>query len=331
MKVDVEFNSSAEYTAEGLIETGIAAEKHGFDGVWKGEANSKDPIVVLSALSQRTESVDLGSAILHPYSKTPSMAGEMAATLNDISNGRFILGIGAGTPAIASWHGKEMYDSPLTSVKEFVEMNREILQEGHVDYDGEYFSADDFTLAFDPPENSRIYVAALGPKMAELAGQLGDGVIGNNAPPEHIRKVRKRALEGAEKAGKDPEKFDITCKIRCSYHEDKSVAKDSLRKVITFYSLADFYERMFSNLGFEEEIDEIHDAYDRGGFDAAKQQVSDEMFERLPFVAASSRQEILDRVERFEEIGVTRIILAYVPNSQTPTEEGIEFLEMMDL
>lgn len=331
MKIDVEFNSSAEYTAQGLIETGIAAEEYGFDGVWKGEANSKDPIVVLSALSQRTDRIDLGSAILHPYSKTPSMTGEVAATLNDLSNGRFILGIGAGTPAIASWHGKEMYDSPLTSIKEFVEINRTLLEEGQVDYDGEYFSADEFNLAFTPPDGSKIYVAALGPKMSELAGKLGDGVIGNNAPPEHIRKVRKRALEGVEAAGKDVDEFEVTCKIRCAYHDDQSKAKAALKKVITFYSLADFYKRMFSNLGFADEIEEINDAYERDGFGAAKDHVTDEMFDELPFVPATSRQELMERIDRFEDVGVSRIVLCYVPTSDTPTEEGIDFLQMMDL
>lgn len=331
MKIDVEFNSSAEYTAKGIVEASAEAEKCGFDGAWKGEANSKDPIVLLSALSQHTDSIDLGSAILHPYSKSPVMAAQMAATLNDLSENRFILGIGAGTPAIASWHGKEMYPSPLTSVEEYVTITRQILEEGSADYDGEYFGADGFNMAFDPDPGARIYLAALGPKMSTMAGRLCDGVIGNNAPPEHIEKIRENARAGAGEAGRDPDDVEITCKIRCAYAEDIDVARESLKKVATFYSLADFYKRMFANLGFEDEIDAIHEAYEADGFYAAKEQITDEMFDSLPFVPATSPATVKDRLERFEDIGVDRLIIAYVPHTEDPVPEGLRFLRDMDL
>lgn len=330
MDIDVEFNSSAEYTAKGIVEAGTEAERCGFSGVWKGEANSKDPIVLLSALTQTTEEVDLGTAILNPYSKSPTMAAQMAATANDLCDNRFILGIGAGTPAIASWNGQEMHDSPLTSVEEYLTITRRILEEGSADYEGEYFSAHGFNMAFDPVPDQRIYLAALGPKMSALAGRLADGVIGNNAPPEHIERVRENARSGAEEAGKDPDDLDIVCKIRVSYADDIETAREPLKKVVTFYSLANFYERMFSNLGFEEEIEAIHDAYDEGGFYAAKDEVTDEMFETLPFVPATSSEAVRERLEGYEAIGADRVIIAYVPHSDDPVDEGIDFLRAMD-
>ncbi|MFB6353065.1 MAG: LLM class flavin-dependent oxidoreductase [Halobacteriales archaeon] len=326
MDVDVEFNSSAEYTGRGIIEASVAAEEHGFSGVWKGEANSKDPIVLLSALAERTESVDLGTAIVHPYSKTPTMAAEVAATLNDVSDNRFVLGIGAGTPAIASWHGKEMYSSPLTSVEEYITIVREILETGSADYDGEYFGADNFNLAFDPVPDQRIYLGALGPKMSTMAGRLADGVIGNNAPPEHIAKVRENAREGAKEAGKDPDDLDITCKIRVAYADDYEDAREPLTKVATFYSLADFYSRMFADLGFEDEIDAVNEAYDAGGFHEARKQITDEMLETLPFVPATSPETVEERLAGYEEIGVDRVIICYVPTTDDPVEEGVEFV-----
>src|SRR6187401_1206064 len=112
MQYDVEFDSSAFYPAAATVELAQLAEDRGFEGVWKGESNSTDPLVLLSAMAARTSRIKLGTAIYHIYGRSPVTLGIQAATLNDLSDGRVILGLGVANKTIAGWHGGT-FDRPI--------------------------------------------------------------------------------------------------------------------------------------------------------------------------------------------------------------------------
>src|SRR5262249_15736476 len=121
--IDTEFNSAAQIPARICLDGAVLAERQGFGCVWKGESNSRDPMVLLSAMAARTESISLGTAIYHIYGRSPVTLGIQAATFNEISGGRLILGLGVGNPIIAAWHG-DTFDRPLRRMREYVEIVR---------------------------------------------------------------------------------------------------------------------------------------------------------------------------------------------------------------
>ena len=128
MHVDVEFNSGAFYPAAGTVELAEVAEERGFGAVWKGESNSTDPIVLLSAMAARTRTIRLGTAIYHVFGRSPVTMGVQAATLNDLSGGRLMLGLGVANRTIAGWHGGT-FQRPLRLIREYVDINEWQVQE----------------------------------------------------------------------------------------------------------------------------------------------------------------------------------------------------------
>jgi probable F420-dependent oxidoreductase len=327
MIYDVEFNSSTQYPAPSVVELAELAEARGFTAFWEGEANNMDPMVLLSAIAARTRTLQLGTAIYHVFGRSPVTLGIQAATLNDLSGGRFLLGLGPSNPRIASWHGAG-FDRPLRRVREYVAIVQGVERGEKVEYHGETYSTSGFRLSWRPRyPASPLYLAALGPQMLRLAGQLARGVIVNMADPPQLRKLIGGIRAGAEEAGRDPKEVEIVVKVRCALNADREAAKVPLRKVLTFYSLADFYRRMLADMGWGTEIEAIYGAYQQGGFNAGMAQVTDRMLAELPMVAATSVEEIRDRVRPYEEAGATRIIMAPVPCTPDVVPEIKAFVE----
>ena len=118
---DIELNSAAHYPVSGIVELSPLVEAAGFGAIWKGESNSTDPIVLLSAIAARTRTLKLGTAIYHIYGRSPVTLGIQAATLQDLSAGRLLLGLGVANKTIAAWHGGT-FDRPLRRIREYVDM-----------------------------------------------------------------------------------------------------------------------------------------------------------------------------------------------------------------
>jgi alkanesulfonate monooxygenase SsuD/methylene tetrahydromethanopterin reductase-like flavin-dependent oxidoreductase (luciferase family) len=133
--------------------------------------------------------------------------------------------------------------------------------------------------------------------------------------------------EGAIEAGRDPRKIEIIAKSRVSLHPDKNLARSKLRQVLTFYNIADHYSDMLRGMGFEKEVKEIHEAFQKGGFKAAMGALTDEYMDKLPVVPASDVREIKEKMKAFEEAGVTRMVIPYVPVTEPVVEDARRFLE----
>src|SRR5256712_12539860 len=136
MIYDIEINSAAHYPAAGVIELVELAEKVGFGAFWKGESNSTDPMVLLSAAASRTKTIKLGTAIYHIYGRSPVTLGIQAATLNDLSDGRLLLGLGVANQPIASWHAGT-FDKPIRRIREYSDIVRKVATGERVEYQGE--------------------------------------------------------------------------------------------------------------------------------------------------------------------------------------------------
>lgn len=327
MAYDIELNSAAHYPAAAVVELAVLAEAVGFQAYWKGESNSTDPIVLLSGVATRTSTLKLGTAIYHFFGRSPVQMGIQAATLQDMSGGRLLLGLGAANRNIASWHGQE-FSKPLRRAREYIEITRAVARGERVDYHGEiYDTGVGFKLSWRPQyPDFPIYLAGLGPQMTRLAGRIADGVVINMATPPKIREIAARVRAAAQEAGRDPDRIDIIAKARVSLNPDRAVARSRLRQVLTFYNLADYYGEMLIELGFGRYVQAIRDAYKAGGFRAAQAAVADEYMDQVPMIAATSIEEVKERLAPFVEAGATRFVIPYVPCTEPVIEDARAFL-----
>jgi alkanesulfonate monooxygenase SsuD/methylene tetrahydromethanopterin reductase-like flavin-dependent oxidoreductase (luciferase family) len=326
MKIDIEFNSGAQLPMDAIPELARLAEAHGFDCAWGGEANNKDPTVMLSAIAAVTTRLKIGSAIFHILGRTPATLALQAVALDELSGGRFLLGIGSSNPTIAKWHG-QTFDHPLGRVQEYIEIVRAAMRGDKLNFDGKFFTAQNFKMAFRPTGRTvPIYVAAFGPKMTRLAGKISDGVLINMANPTEIRRIAEEVRLGAEEAGKNPAEMEIVCKIRCSIAQSYAVARDALSHALTYYALADYYRDLLDRMGFGAEVEAMRTAWKAEGFHSARKLITDRMFQGLPLVAATSAQEVVEQIKPYADAGATRIILPYVAASQDVVGEMKSFI-----
>lgn len=326
MKIDIEFNSGAQLPMDAIPALAQLAERHGFDCAWGGEANNKDPTVMLSAIAAVTERLKIGSAVYHILGRTPATLALQAAGLDELSSGRFLLGIGSSNPTIARWHGQTM-DHPLGRVTEYIDITRAALRGEKLNFSGKFFSAQNFKMAFKPSGRVLpVYLAAFGPKMTCLAGRISDGVLINMANPMEIRRISAEAKAGAAEAGKDPARVEVICKIRCSIAPNYAAAREALSHALAYYALADYYRELLGRMGFAAEVEAMRSAWKTQGFHAARRLITDRMFDSLPLVAATSAAEVMEQIKPYADAGATRIILPYVAASDDLVNELKTFI-----
>ena len=328
MQYDIELNSAAHYPVKGIVDLSPVIEQAGFDAFWKGESNSTDPLVLLSAIAARTSKLKLGTAIYHVYGRSAVTLGIQSATLQDLSEGRLLLGLGVANKTIAAWHGG-VFDRPLRRVHEYLEIVRKTAAGERVEYEGEiYNTGKRFELSWRPSHPSfPIYLAGLGPQMTKLIGKIADGVFINMATPATIKEIARRVREGAVEAGRDPNALQIIAKVRVSLNPDRAIVRSKLRQVLTFYNIADHYKDMLIASGFEPEVTRVQEAFKSGGFKAAEQFITDEYMDKLPVIPGTSIKEIKERLQPFVEAGVTRLIIPYVPVREPVIEDARRFVE----
>jgi alkanesulfonate monooxygenase SsuD/methylene tetrahydromethanopterin reductase-like flavin-dependent oxidoreductase (luciferase family) len=322
MIYDLELNSAAHYPPRGVIDLGPAIERAGFDAFWKGEANSADPFAVLAGLAMATRSLKLGTAIAHIYARSAVTLGIHAATLQEISSGRLLLGVGVANKTIASWH-EGQFGKPLGRARAYLDQVRRVARGERLES-----ATRSFSLAWKPQyPQFPTFLAALGPMMSRLAGEVSDGAIVNMATPAKLSEIAGHVRDGARAAGKDPAAAVVVAKVRVSLHPDRERARARLRQVATFYTIADHYAEMLKSSGFEAEVARVTAAFADGGFRAAERQISDDYMDRLPIIAATALEELKEKLRPFEEAGATRLILPYVPASDAPIDEARKFIE----
>lgn len=328
MFVDIEFDSGAVIPLADVMELAQIAEAKNFNTVWGGEANNKDPIIMLAGIAARTKKVKLGTAIYHIFGRSPVSMAIMSATLEELSQGRFLVGFGVSNPHIARWHGAT-FEKPVRAMREYIELFRKAYAGEKLSYHGEFFSSENFKLAFSAPGPSvPIYVGTLGPQMARMAGRLCDGVIINMAVPSEVRRIGDVARQGAKEAGRDPATIEVVCKLRCSLNDDLEAARRPLRQIAAYYCLPDFYRDMMARVGFADTVERMRQVHREKGFRAAMELISNDMLNELPTVAAQSIEPIRERLARFEAAGASRVIISYVPCSDDVAAETRRFLDI---
>jgi F420-dependent oxidoreductase-like protein len=297
------------------------AESLGYDSVWTAEAYGSDAATVLGWLAGQTGRIKLGSGIFQMPARTPAMTAMTAATLDVLSNGRMLLGIGSSGPQVAEgWHG-ERFAGQLARTREYVAILRKAFAHERVELDG-----DTYTLPLpDGPgkalklmiypvqERIPIYLAAIGPKNTQLAGEIADGWLPTLFSPEHVGEFRELLEEGAERAGRTlDDSFDIAPNVSMCIDDDVDRARDALRPILALYvggmgsRKQNFYNALVRRYGFEEAADEVQDLYLSGKKDEAAAALPAELIDITSL--CGPRERIAERLETYKAAGVGTLI-----------------------
>ena len=307
----------------------LEAEAAGFDSVWAAEAYGSDAATVLAWLAGQTTKIKLGSAIFQMPARSPAMTAMTAATLDVISDGRMRLGIGSSGPQVAEgWHGQR-FPGQLARTREYVTILRKALARERLE-----FSGDTYTLPLpDGPgkalklmitpvqERIPIYLAAIGPKNTQLAGELADGWLPTFFSPEHVGQFRELLAEGASRAGRTlDDSFDIAPNVSLCIDDDVDRARDALRPFLALYvggmgsRKQNFYNALVRRYGFEEAADEVQELYLSGKKDEAAAALPAELIDMTAL--CGPRDVIANRLATYRDAGVGTLIVT--PWAQDP-------------
>jgi F420-dependent oxidoreductase-like protein len=288
------------------------AEEAGLDSVWIPEAWGRDAFLTLAAIANATQNIKLGTGIVNVYSRSPAAIAMSIATLEELSHGRAILGLGSSGPAVVErWHGLH-FKKPFTRLRESVVIIQQILSGGQVNHQGAVFQVGDFRLASQAPTRSiPIYVAALGSKMLRFSGEVADGVLLYLCPPSRVQDAIAQIKKGADHAGRSFASVDIAAFLPTYVSENGDRARPSVARAIAYYvgGMGIYYHRMVSQSGFKAEADNIREAWQQGDRAGATKQVTQRLIDSVAL--AGSPVECRARLEDFRKAGVTLPILSF--------------------
>jgi F420-dependent oxidoreductase-like protein len=301
---------------EEQLEVVQEAERLGYDSVWSAEAYGSDAATVLAWLAAGTTTIKLGSAIFQIPGRSPAMTAMTAATIDQLSGGRMRLGIGSSGPQVAEgWHGQR-FAKQLQRTREYVEVVRMALARERVDFRGETLTlplpdgpGKALKLMISPvQERIPIYLAAIGPKNTALAGEIADGWLPTFFAPEHVGESRKLLQEGADRAGRTLDDFDIAPNVTAYVSDDRELARNLMRPVLALYiggmgsRKQNFYNNLVQRYGFEDAAREIQDLYLEGKKAEAGDAIPDALIDMVSL--CGPRDFVRERIAAFRDAGV---------------------------
>lgn len=294
--------------AQTLVEHAAVADRLGYDSLWVPEGSGREALTMVSAMAGVTLRLRLATGILPIFSRPPALVAMAAATLADLTGGRFVLGLGVGHPAIVEAGYGVRYREPLRAVRECVAIVRAALAGETVTYDGQVFRVQEFRLESRPRHPVPIYLAALGEQMLRTVGEIADGVILNWSTPARVRRAVGVVRRAARQAGRDPAAVTVVCFVRAAVTEQPEAAWLVLRRLVATYAAMPAYARMFEAAGFAREVQAMNAAWARGGVEAAAVAASAEFIEALGVVG--SAHVCREGLDRYGEAGAD-VVAAY--------------------
>jgi F420-dependent oxidoreductase-like protein len=292
------------------------AERLGYDSVWTAEAYGSDAATILGWIAGQTTNIRLGSAIFQMPGRSPAMTAMTAATLDQLSDGRMMLGIGSSGPQVAEgWHGQR-FGRQIQRTREYVAVVRKALARERLEFHGETLElplpdgpgkALKLTIA---PVQDRIpiYLAAIGPNNTRLAGEIADGWIPFLFSPEHVAEFRPLLEEGATAGGRSLDGFDIAPTVSVLVTDDLAAARDAMRPMLALYvggmgsRERNFYNQLVQRYGFEDAAREVQDLYLDGKREEAMAALPDELIDLVSLCGPADH--VHDRLAVYRDAGV---------------------------
>lgn len=343
MKLAIGFMPSGNDFTE-MLEFVQGAERLGVDQVWMPEAYGTDAVSILAWLAAQTSRIKLGSAILQMPARAPAMTAMTGATLDLLSNGRALLGIGLSGPQVAEgWYGQP-YTKPIQRTREYIEIMQKIWdREERLSYDGEVYKlpceggrglGKPLKLMFKPSRRLPVYLASLGPKNVALTGELADGWLPAFFVPDRIDVFADSLKEGAARSGRDLSTLDIVAGATIAIGND--VPLDAVRSMskmsVGFYiggmgaREANFYNDLACRYGYEKEAGKIQELFLAGKKQEAMTAVPDSLVDSMGLWGEKGR--ILDRLDVYRDAGVTTLSCQVAGSVEARLEQIRRLLEL---
>jgi alkanesulfonate monooxygenase SsuD/methylene tetrahydromethanopterin reductase-like flavin-dependent oxidoreductase (luciferase family) len=304
---------SAGRSLETALQRVERAESLGYESVYTTHIAARDSLIVLAAYATRTERIKLGTGVLPIYSRTPVATAQAAATIDELSGGRMVLGLGvAHRVTVENWFGSTI-GKPVAEMREYANAVRAMFR-GEDPPVGDRFPTRFRFMGYEPRPDLPLYIAALSPAMLRLAGEIGDGVMLWLCNPDYIRDVVvPEVTKGRERAGMALEGFDIVAAVPAAVTDDADVARASLRNDLIPYFSLPFYRAMIARSGYPDEIAAFDEAIKRGDTHAAAAAISDSFLEQVAAVGSATEAEA--SVRRYLDAGANSPCLGGIPRT----------------
>jgi F420-dependent oxidoreductase-like protein len=293
-----------------------AADRLGYDRIWVAEAYGWDAFTVRTEIACQTERIELASGIVNVFSRSPALIAQTAASLDRISGGRFVLGLGtSGHQVVAGWHGIP-FERGVRRMRETIEIVRTVLRRDRLTYEGEIFHLDMGLKLITHPVRDRIpiYLATLTPSGVALAGELADGWLPVYFSPRHFDAVlRPQLAKGARRAGRPPSEVSICVSQPIVVTDDVEAGRDAVRPQMALYiggmgsRERNYYNQLFCRYGFEAEASRIQDLYLARRRDEAMAALTPEMIDLVTIVGPLD--ECRRRLDELERLGVAEVAI----------------------
>lgn len=295
-------------TAREIVHLTVLAEQAGFDFVWfPHDTFMRNTWAMTSAVAEHTTKIKIGSVGTNPYTTNPAEIATYVATLDELSDGRAVLGLGLHGPAMVEWTGIDARNYVIRT-REAVEIVRALLRGEIVNYKGEEFEwTDQCYLRFEPIRAEvPIYVCAFGPDYLALSGAIGDGSLPMITPPESAAYMVQAIIAGADGAGRDPAEIDIAGCGWLALSETRVAATDVLRKMIAYFG--PYLETpALETVGLAPgDFQPLKKLIDDGRYEKAASSVTEQMF-RLAI--AGTPDEVIAQIETVAAMGITQVNL----------------------
>lgn len=307
------------------------AERLGYDSVFAAEAYGSDSVSILGWMAGQTSTIKIGSAIMQMPARSAAMTAMTAATLDNITEGRFILGLGTSGPQVAEgWHGQR-FGKQLKRTREYVDVVRKALRRERLEYHGETIDlplpdgpGKALKLTIAPVQDEiPIYIAAIGPNNTRLVGEIGDGLLPMMFSPEYADTALESLWEGVEKAGRQRSDVKVCPSTTLHIGEDPDGAAEGMMRGMAALYVGgmgsrekNFYNAAVSRYGFEDAAKEVQDLYLDGKKLEAMQAVPMDLLKSINLFG--TRDEVTDRLRAFEDAGVDTVVVT----PATTTRDG---------
>ncbi|MCW2716124.1 MAG: class F420-dependent oxidoreductase [Frankiales bacterium] len=306
----------------------VEADDLGYDVAWVAEAYGSDAATVLAWVGAKTSRMDIGSAIFQIPGRTPANCAMTAATLDTLSDGRFRLGLGVSGPQVSEgWHGVR-FDKPLARTREYSDIVKLALSRQKVRYEGQHYvlplpdgPGKALQLTVHPVrEHIPMYLAAVGPKNLELAGELFDGWLAIFYSPDYAKESLASIAAGRAKVGKTMEGYDVVPTMPLVVGDDPRACADVVRWYAALYVGGmgsrdkNFYNQLAVRMGFEAAAAEIQDKYLARDYDGAAQAVPYEFIDATALLGTKDR--IAEKMQTLAASGVTTLTVSPFGASQ---------------
>jgi len=332
MKLGLALPYDGSLTLAESLELTRRAETLGFDSVWVPEAWGTDAISVLAALAAQTHRIHLGTGIINVFSRTPALIAQTAATLDLLSNGRFILGLGTSGHQVVSWWHGVAFERPLQRMRETADIVRRALRRDPLRFDGEIFHIDQgLKLRLKPVRAViPIFLATLTPAGLRLTGEIADGWMPTMFSPEHLDVFLPDLQAGAAVSGRSLHQMEVVPTMPVLTDDDLARARDTVRPWVAFYvggmgsRTKNFYNDTVQRYGFREDAMAIQDLYLSGNKVGAIQRVPDALVDAVTIVGPPGR--IAERLATCRRAGVTTLVATVHGADQASRLRTIEIM-----